>query len=49
MLQYYSADRSTVINDFEMEENMHSYPIYQQQQHKYCIFYLQTKLKILFC
>jgi len=49
-MQYDFTDKSPVINDLEMEENIHSYPIYQQQQqYKYCIFYLQTESKILIC
>jgi hypothetical protein len=41
MMQYDFADKSSLMNDFDMAENIDSYPAYQQP-HKYCVFYLFT-------
>ncbi|CAF3872819.1 unnamed protein product [Rotaria sp. Silwood2] len=35
MMQYEFTNESTMINDLTMEENIHSYPIYQQQQQQH--------------
>jgi hypothetical protein len=49
MMQYDFTDKSSVINDLDMEETMYSYSTCQQQQEKYCFDYLQTKSQILIC
>jgi hypothetical protein len=46
-MQYDFADASTVIDDLETEENMHTYSI-NQQPHKYFQSNLQDEWKIIF-